>query len=588
MAVTPWWVDYPGTLHEEITALERAGITHEVREDLKAQGLLQIDAAVEVDGETIDVEIVYPDYYPFVRFEVYAPTLELPRHQNPFEKNLCLIARATDNWQVDDTAADFLAKRLPMVLEAGRAPAGTSSVPEEPQGEPMSSYYPSLAGAMILIDSAWRIPPDVDRGWLKIVLAHPPVRVESSGGHDAPVVHGAVAQIMDGNYTVLAEADPALLAAIDTPVAVRARWLRMNPPPRFTAEARAYGEIGDSFNQAWGGGPVANRYDRYSLGISAILFSEELAEATTGDGWLFHVQVAARGTKDRSLSYLARAGRAGRGDLAARIPELAGLRDKTILVVGVGGIGAPTALELARAGVGELRLIDSDYIDPGTSVRYPFGLASAGMPKVKALEEWVRRNLPYTEVRAYDARIGHWRRNPVLRPEQELWAEVLDGIDLVVDATAERGLHYLVANLARRHGVPYIEAATRKGAWGGVIARIGPDAAAPCWLCYQHALEERTEQDPPIAPSADPEGDTQPAGCADPTFAGAGFDLTAYAVALTRLIAGTLLDVEEGAYPSPPWDVAIYNLRDGAGILDTPTWQTWSLEPHPECPHHGS
>lgn len=584
---TFWWDNYPGTLHEEITALERAGITFEVREDLKAQGLLQIDAVVGLNGETIEVEVVYPDYYPFVRFEVFAPKLELPRHQNPFEKNLCLIARATQNWEIDDTAADFLTKRLPLVLEAGRAPAGTSSVPEDPQGEPMSSYYPSWPGAMILIDSSWRVPADVDRGWLKILLEQPPVGLAEAGANKVPIVRGAVAQIMDSSRTVLIEAEPAMLATIENPVAVTARWLRLNPPPP-AGQPNPFLAFGRAFDEAWGAGAVTNSYDRYNIGLAGVLFNEELAEATTGDGWLFHVQVKGRGKRDEYLSYMARAGRAGREDLGARVPELAGLHDKKVLIVGVGGIGAPTAIELARAGLGELRLIDSDYIDPGTAVRYPFGLASAGMPKVKAIDLWLSRNLPYTTVRAYETRIGHWRRNPELRPEQEIWNEALDGVDLVVDTTAERGLHYLVAHLARARGLPYIEAATRAGAWGGVLARIRPGDDSPCWLCYQYGLEERAEQDQPIAPSADPQGDTQPAGCADPTFTGAGFDVAAYALALARFVAGTLLEGESSGYPNPPWDIAICNLRDSAGILDTPAWHAWLLEKHPKCRHHGT
>ena len=61
-----------------------------------------------------------------------------------------------------------------------------------------------------------------------------------------------------------------------------------------------------------------------------------------------------------------KAGRASRRDLTLRMPELTPLADKVVAVFGLGCIGGPSALEFARAGVGELRVLDHDAVDPGT------------------------------------------------------------------------------------------------------------------------------------------------------------------------------------------------------------------------------
>lgn len=586
---TPWWVDRPGTLHEELTALKRAGIKYRVRDDLKAKGVLQLDATIDVDGELIDVEVVYPDSYPFFRFEVYAPKLELPRHQNPFLKNLCLIGRSTDNWDTDATAAEFLIDQLPKVLVAGRAPIGKSPVPEVPQGEPLSAYYGGQDGAIFLIDSAWSVPTGHDRGWLKIALDGSAVGTISGMGIDAPVVRGVVSEVQAYDHSVLSEADPALLAIVHDVHWVRGRWVRIDPPPPVGAPPDGMNLLNEGIDTAWGAGGLKEKYNGDQIEISGVLFREELTEGNFGDGWIFHVRAYGRGKLAKQYAmYIARAGRAGRDDLAARVPETRGLRDKTALILGLGGIGAPVAIELARAGIGCMRLVDHDYVDPGTAVRYPLGLRSAGLPKPQAIAHWINANLPYASVETVNYRIGTIRRDAEGPTEQEIWEDLLKDVDLVIDATAEWGVHNAASTLARSRGVPYVEAATRAGAWGGVIARITPSSTDPCWICYQFLLEDLRTATPPIGPSVNPAGMKQPAGCADPTFTGTGFDVGSFALALTRLAVGMLLDGQGDGYPTPPWDVAIVNLRDSKGVLDAPAWQTWKLDAHPKCPTHGA
>ena len=283
--------------------------------------------------------------------------------------------------------------------------------------------------------------------------------------------------------------------------------------------------------------------------------------------------------------YLVRAFRAGRDDLRERTPETRGLAGKKVVVLGLGGVGTPAALELARAGVGELCVVDHDVVDAGPVVRYPFGLASVGRPKVEVLRNWILQNIPYTTVSAAKHRLGGVR-SPGDMPEGDVIDLAFAGADLVLDTTAEFGLHAYVADLAREHGIPYVEAATRTGAWGGVVARVLPDHNAPCWICYEAQLRDLEEAG--NGPAADPAGMTQPTGCADPTFTGVGFDVSEFGLAATRLVVSTLLRGEAGAYPDPGWDIGILNIRERDGSASQPTWTTYSLAHHPTCPRHGA
>ncbi len=576
-----WWEERPGLLDEELDALRQAGIAVVVDEDAKTAGVLRLDLRMAVDGEDLDLVAIYPDFYPFTKPEVYAFDLDLPRHQNPGQKNLCLLGRSTDAWEIDRTLAAHLTEQLPKLLAAARRPEGTPSpVPEEPQAEPLSDYYRAAPGAVILIDSAMQVPSDVDRGAMRLRIDKRPVSVvvqDAKRGIDAPIVRGVLAQIGAGEAAI--RAPEPLVASIPDGIDVAGRWVRLDPPPPPPANGDLLAFQRDLFKRApWlQDHRAAAAYGKHRLDIIGIVFREELSRDRFGDGWLFIVR-AFRGRAPDGVLYLARAGRAGPGDLLERIPELVGLPGKKVALVGLGGIGAPIALELARAQLGELRVLDHDRVDAGTAVRWPFGLESAGRDKVAVVTDYIARNLPYTKVAGTIGRLGGVRLDPKERSEREVLDELLDGVDLLIDASAEYMIHYLLSEEARKRNLPYLEAATRNGAWGGVIARI---PVGGCWLCYESLMEELRAGTPPVVPASDPSPFWQPLGCADPTFTGTGFDVAEYALSATRLAIGTLL--EGGAYPSPPWDVAIVNLRTDDG---QPVWSTFPLQRHSACPRH--
>jgi hypothetical protein len=181
---------------------------------------------------------------------------------------------------------------------------------------------------------------------------------------------------------------------------------------------------------------------------------------------------------------------------------------------------------------------------------------------------------PYVRVRARHRRLG--LVGPQSPSDLEVRDELLDGVDLVYDAAAEVGIQHLLADLASERGIPYICVSSTPGAWGGLLIRVRPKEAEGCWVCSQLALGDRTIPPPP----ADPQGGVQPAGCADPTFTGAGFDLVQVATAGVRLAVGT---VSAGAYPDVDWDVAVMSFRDAAGRVIAPRWETLPLARHPSC-----
>ena len=286
----------------------------------------------------------------------------------------------------------------------------------------------------------------------------------------------------------------------------------------------------------------------------------------------------------KTTAFFYRTGRAGQVDVAARVPELAPLRQQVVVVFGLGAIGAPTALELARAGIKTLRLVDGDFVDPATMARWPYGFEMAGRAKVAAIEEVIRKNYPFTKVEAVPRRIGSIRNhNETEESELELVERLCGGASLIVDATAEVGVQHFLSDTAAEFGVGYLGIDASPGAWGGRICRIRPQHTKGCWMCYRASLLDGTIKNPPEAV----EDDIQPPGCGDPTFTGAGFDLVSTAMLGVRVAVSTLCEGNGNGYPECDWDVAIASYRDADGRLLAPQVETFRLTPHPECPKCG-
>ena len=108
------------------------------------------------------------------------------------------------------------------------------------------------------------------------------------------------------------------------------------------------------------------------LDITGVLMREEVTRIRQADAWVFVLRETGGGSKRRGLprsdpqrTRLVRAHRAGRNDLAARMPETDFLRTKKATIIGLGCVGATVAVELSKATCGTLALVDSDVAEAG-------------------------------------------------------------------------------------------------------------------------------------------------------------------------------------------------------------------------------
>lgn len=587
MILKPWWEKWAGLLEYEIKELEKAGF--QVTLDQKAKDrdrviVLHIRKIPEsqikelIHRDELRLRVVFPGTYPYMKPTVFTvDDLPLIYHMNPIHKNLCLL-NATEYWNDEDTAADLIDQQLYKTLKAGLTQDfNEAKALEYPQGEPETAYFSYATGSSVIYDSSWEIDKAADKGFFKL------------GIHPQFPLNMALLEISDASGRILKQADEALFELYGARK-VRGRWLRLDKLVMDTAghaflqdlKSRERDFLRETMNQEIGVGGS-------SFEFFGALFPEDALQRTKRDGWQFLIMQKHKINKTYHPGqvFFARPMRAGKADMYSRIPELTGLKKKKIAIVGIGCVGAPSALEFAKSGVAEMRLLDGDYIEAGTTVRWPFGISTSGHNKVEIIANFIKSNYPYTRVLPINHTVGScfYPRDGMYNDYDAL-EKLLDGVDLVYDASSERELMNIISDLATEIKIPYLRVSTNWGAWGGIVARIMPGKDA-CYSCLTLALGEESLLEYRIdSPHSDEKGFFQPTGCANPTFTGASFDVNIISMTGVRVAISTLLNGEEGQYPSFDKDVCIINLRDREGRAIPPSFTTHELRRHPRCRNH--
>jgi adenylyltransferase/sulfurtransferase len=152
-----------------------------------------------------------------------------------------------------------------------------------------------------------------------------------------------------------------------------------------------------------------------------------------------------------------------------------------VVLVGAGALGSNVALNLALLGVGEIRIIDPDVVDPSNVTRSPFfGVEQPGAPARKKAREVARGILALHRgaaplVRYADALV------------ESLGLACIEGVSAVISAVdANRGRRWL-ADATRLMEVPLVEAGFSGSA---MTLTVWPNRGAEdaCWRCLHPSV----------------------------------------------------------------------------------------------------
>jgi sulfur-carrier protein adenylyltransferase/sulfurtransferase len=146
------------------------------------------------------------------------------------------------------------------------------------------------------------------------------------------------------------------------------------------------------------------------------------------------------------------------------------LLDAKVLLLGAGGLGSPTALYLAAAGVGTLGIVDDDDVDLSNLQRQVIHNSQRiGTSKVDSAEESIRALNPDVKVVKYPVR---------LRAENIM--EIVEGYDVIVDGVDNFPTRYLLNDATVRLRIPVVSASIL--GFDGQLSVFKP-YEGPCYRC---------------------------------------------------------------------------------------------------------
>ena len=122
------------------------------------------------------------------------------------------------------------------------------------------------------------------------------------------------------------------------------------------------------------------------------------------------------------------------------------LKNARVLVVGAGGLGSPTLLYLAAAGVGELGIVDFDTVDESNLQRQIIhGTSDVGRSKAQSARDAIAELNPLVTVALHEVRL-----------DNDNALALFERYDLIIDGTDNFATRYLVKDAAVLAHKPYV------------------------------------------------------------------------------------------------------------------------------------
>ncbi len=152
------------------------------------------------------------------------------------------------------------------------------------------------------------------------------------------------------------------------------------------------------------------------------------------------------------------------------------LKQAKVFIAGCGGLGSPVAIYLAVAGVGVMRIVDSDKVELSNLNRQILHWESdIGRRKVDSGAEKLRKLNTEIQIETMDERI-----------DEASAPQLVAGFDLIVDAMDNMPTRYLLNKTAIDKNIPFFHGAVY--GFEGRAMTIIPTKTSCLWCLYQGGI----------------------------------------------------------------------------------------------------
>ncbi|AOP32861.1 adenylyltransferase [Leptospira tipperaryensis] len=151
------------------------------------------------------------------------------------------------------------------------------------------------------------------------------------------------------------------------------------------------------------------------------------------------------------------------------------LKSSRVVVIGAGGLGSPVLYYLAAAGVGKIRILDSDIIDTTNLQRQIlFKHSEIGSSKSETAKQRIQELNPFIEIESFPVRINEENAENLLKDN-----------DLILEGSDNFETKFLINDLACKLNIPLIIAGILR--FDGMVLGIRP-GIDPCYRCIYETL----------------------------------------------------------------------------------------------------
>jgi molybdopterin-synthase adenylyltransferase len=155
-----------------------------------------------------------------------------------------------------------------------------------------------------------------------------------------------------------------------------------------------------------------------------------------------------------------------------------------VFLAGAGGLGSPAALYLAAAGVGEIRIVDSDTIELSNLNRQILHWTSdIGERKIESARNKLTQLNPEVEIDVVQATMA-----------EDNLDDLVSGYDMIIDAVDNLSTRYLLNLTAQKHKIPLFHGAI--SGFEGRAMTVLPGKSA-CLMCLYRGVS-LTQKSPVI------------------------------------------------------------------------------------------